>query len=220
WSPTNTGGPSTSWSVSPGLPAGLTLNTTTGVITGTPTATATIATYTVTSTNVTGSSSATITITVNPIGPSISYTPSSNTFTVGQAITTWNPTNTGGTATTWSIVPALPAGLSFNTATGQITGTPTAVSATTTYSISADNDGGTSTAYITITCVNPLPPVISYTPSSKTFTTGTAISTWSPVNTGGTAVSWSISGTLPAGLSFDTSTGNITGTPTATQSAT
>ena len=220
WSPTNTGGAATSWSVSPALPAGLSFSTSTGVITGTPTVTATIASYTVTATNVTGSSTATITITVNPAAPNISYSPSTNTFTVGQAIATWTPTNTGGTATSWSIGPALPTGLSFNTLTGQITGTPTAVSSTTIYSISADNNGGTSTAYITITCVNPTPPAISYSPSSNTYTSGTAITTWSPTNTGGAATSWSISGTLPAGLSFDTATGNITGTPTSTTATT
>jgi hypothetical protein len=220
WSPTNTGGAATSWSISPGLPTGLSFNTSTGVITGTPTVTATIASYTVTATNVTGSSNATITITVNPPAPNVSYSPSTNTFNVGTVIATWTPTNAGGASTSWSIGPALPAGLSFNTSTGQITGTPTAVSATTTYSISADNNGGTSTAYITITCVNPNPPAIGYTPSTNTYTSGSAIATWSPTNTGGPVTSWSISGTLPAGLSFDTTTGNITGTPTTTTATT
>lgn len=220
WSPTNTGGAATSWSVSPGLPTGLSFNTSTGVITGTPTGTAAIASYTVTATNVTGSSTATITITVNPPAPNVSYSPATNTFTVGQAIAAWTPANIGGTATNWSIGPALPAGLSFNTLTGQITGTPTAVSATTTYSISADNNGGTSTTYVTITCVNPTPPAISYSPSTNTYISGNAIATWSPTNTGGAATSWSISGTLPAGLSFDTTTGNITGTPTTTTATT
>ena len=215
WSPTNAGGAATTWSVSPSLPAGLTLNTTTGVITGTPTAVAATATYTVTATNVTGSGTATITITVNDIAPVISYTPSTNVYTVGVAITPLTPTNTGGAGTSWSIGPSLPAGLSFNSSTGVITGTPTGTSPVTTYSISADNSGGTSTAYITLSCVNPTPPVISYTPSSNTYITGTAITTWSPVNTGGAASSWTISPGLPAGLSFDATTGNITGTPTA-----
>ncbi len=220
WSPTNTGGAAVTWSVSPSLPAGLTLNTATGLITGTPTAVAATTTYTVTATNVTGSGTATITITVNDIAPVVSYTPSTNVYTVGTAITALTPTNTGGAGTSWSIGPSLPAGLIFNTSTGVITGTPTGTSPVTTYSISADNSGGTSTAYITLSCINPTPPIISYTPSSNTFITGTAIATWSPVNTGGAASSWAISPTLPAGLSFDPTTGNITGAPTAISATT
>ncbi|MBX5461864.1 MAG: putative Ig domain-containing protein [Steroidobacteraceae bacterium] len=53
-SPTVTGSVS-SYSVSPALPAGLTLDTTTGVISGTPTAKAAEATYTITATNSEGS---------------------------------------------------------------------------------------------------------------------------------------------------------------------
>jgi hypothetical protein len=220
WSPTNTGGAATSWSISPALPAGLSLNTSTGVISGTPTAIATIASYTVTATNVTGSGSCTITITVNPIAPNISYSPSTATYTVGTAITALTPTNTGGSSTNWAIGPALPAGLSFNTTTGQITGTPTVTSSATTYSISADNDGGTSVTYVTISCVNPTLPAISYTPSTNTYIVGTAIAPLTPTNTGGAANSYSINTPLPAGLSFNTTTGVISGTPTSTSSAT
>jgi len=220
WSPTNTGGAAVSWAISPGLPAGLTLNTTTGVITGTPTAIAAIANYTVTATNTGGSGSAAITITVNDLPPVVSYTPSTNVYTVGTAITSLTPTNSGGTPTSWTIGPALPAGLTFDTSTGIVSGTPTAVSPVTVYTISADNDGGTSTTYLTLSCVNPTPPIISYTPASNTFVTGTVITTWSPVNTGGAATSWSISAALPSGLNFDTSTGNITGTPTTISATT
>ena len=53
------------YSVSPALPAGLTLNTQTGVISGTPTANALAADYTITATNATGSSQAILNITVN-----------------------------------------------------------------------------------------------------------------------------------------------------------
>ncbi|HEY9000841.1 MAG TPA: putative Ig domain-containing protein, partial [Mucilaginibacter sp.] len=220
WSPTNTGGAATSWSINPALPAGLSFDTTTGTISGTPTALSTITTYTVTATNGGGSGNTTINITVNPTAPVISYSPSSNNFIVGSAITTWTPTNTGGSSTSWSIGPALPAGLIFNTTTGAISGTPTAVSATTTYTISADNDGGVGTTSITITCVNPTAPNISYSPASNTYTAGVAITNWVPTNSGGAASSWSISPGLPAGLSFDTTTGIISGTPTASSATT
>ena len=67
--PTNTGGTVVSWSVTPSLPAGLTLSTTTGVITGTPTAVTSSATYTISATNTGGTASTTVEITVNDIAP-------------------------------------------------------------------------------------------------------------------------------------------------------
>jgi sugar lactone lactonase YvrE len=53
------------YSISPALPAGLTLNTQTGVISGTPTAAATATDYTITATNATGSSQAILNLSVN-----------------------------------------------------------------------------------------------------------------------------------------------------------
>ncbi|RYY84932.1 MAG: hypothetical protein EOO15_18235, partial [Chitinophagaceae bacterium] len=52
----------TSYSISPGLPAGITLNTNTGVISGTPTAASGATTYTVTATNASGSTNTTLSI--------------------------------------------------------------------------------------------------------------------------------------------------------------
>ena len=60
--PTNSGGAATSWSVSDGLPAGLALSTTTGVISGTVTNALAPATVTVTATNAGGSGTVTLAI--------------------------------------------------------------------------------------------------------------------------------------------------------------
>ncbi len=218
--PANTGGPVSSYSIDIALPTGMLFNTTTGVISGTPTVITTITTYTITATNAGGTGSATETITVNPAPPVISYTPSTNIFTVGTTITPLTPINTGGSSTSFIIGPALPAGLSFNTTTGVLSGTPTAASPATTYTISSDNAGGVGTASITLSCVLPTPPVISYTPSTNVYTVGTAITSLTPSNTGGVPSSYSISTALPAGLTFSTTTGVISGTPTAVSSVT
>lgn len=60
--PIYTGGVPTNYSISPTIPGGLTLNATTGIITGTPTQTNALATYTITAGNSAGSVSTTITI--------------------------------------------------------------------------------------------------------------------------------------------------------------
>ncbi len=57
---------------------------------------------------------------------------------------------------------------------------------------------------------------LSYPVDTVVAKVGTPITTLVPTLTGGVAAnSYSINGTLPAGLSFDTSTGAISGTPTA-----
>ena len=56
---------------------------------------------------------------------------------------------------------------------------------------------------------------MSYSASTVYAKVGTAISDLTPTINNATAKSYSISGTLPTGLSFDTTTGKISGTPTA-----
>jgi alpha-tubulin suppressor-like RCC1 family protein len=67
--PSSSGGPVDSYSISPSLPTGLTFSTSTGIISGTPTAVAATASYTVTATNSVGSTTATVNIVVN--GPNL-----------------------------------------------------------------------------------------------------------------------------------------------------
>jgi hypothetical protein len=218
-SPTNTGGTSTNWTVSPALPTGLSINATSGAITGTPTSAQSATTYTVTATNATGSATTDVSITVTtPFITSITYTGSPFALTLDTATTTIQPTVVG-TFPTWSISPVLPSGLSFNTQNGEITGTPDRVSAVETYTVTATNSSGSTTTTIQLSVV-PLAPNITISPSTYTFYKDIAITTITSRNSGSPATSWSISPSLPAGLSLNQTTGSISGTPTGTSSST
>ncbi len=162
-----------SYSIAPSLPLGLSFNTATGQISGTPTVVSSTATYTITANNSGGSTSFDVVITVNDIAPSsLSYN-SPNVFTKGTFITNLNPT-VSGTVISYSIAPSLPLGLSFNTATGQISGTPTVVSSTATYTVTANNSGGSTSFDVSITVNDIAPSALSYT-SPNVFTNGTTI---------------------------------------------
>lgn len=138
-----------SYSVSPTLPAGLSLSSSSGQISGTPTATAAAASYTITATNKKGATSASLSITVNPVAPSALSYASPQSWTVGTAITALGPTVTG-TVTSYSVSPALPAGLALSISTGVISGTPTAATASAAYTVTASNVTGSTTYALTI----------------------------------------------------------------------
>jgi uncharacterized repeat protein (TIGR03803 family) len=123
-------------------------------------------------------------------------------------------TATGGVAPyTFSIsIGALPPGLSLNSSTGAITGTPTR---TGTYNFTAqvvDSKGNTATASCSIV-VSPA----ALTLSGPTATAQVGIAYSSVLNAAGGVAPYTFSitgGALPPGLTLNTSTGAITGTPT------
>jgi hypothetical protein len=149
------GGAVVSFSVSPALPAGLVLNTSTGVLSGTPTAVAAAASYTVTATNSGGSTPTSLSLAVIDLPPTgLSYAFPTSTYTVGTAIAANTPSHGGGVVTLYSVNPALPAGLDLNASTGVVSGLPSLPATVAVYTITATNSGGSITCGLSIT-VNP-----------------------------------------------------------------
>ena len=139
----------TGYAVSPSLPAGLTLNAVTGVISGKPTAPVAQTTYTVTASNAGGSTQTTLSISVSGT-PEVAYTSPSYAYTRGVTAQTVTPTTGGGAVVTWSISPGLPAGLTLNATSGSISGTPTASASAATFVVTAVNSYGQATATLSI----------------------------------------------------------------------
>jgi len=85
------------------------------------------------------------------------------TLTVGTAMQPLTPT-VSGSVTGFTVTPALPTGLTLNPATGAISGTPSAVSPATTYSITANNAYGSSMFSLSLRV--DAPPASVYTQSN------------------------------------------------------
>ena len=203
------------WSITAGtLPAGLTMSASTGILSGTPTAAGT-SNFTVTVTDSytptaqTASKATTMTVVTGPV---LTFaTPPGGEVTVPYSTTF---TAAGGTSNVWSISSgSLPAGLTLNTATGALTGTPTAaVTRTFTVRVVGSNGTGNASTRVASITIVPAPSVTSGAPAGAVV--GTAYSTTFTATGGVGSYIWSVdTGTLPAGLTLDAATGALTGTP-------
>ena len=215
------------WMLASGsLPAGLGLNATTGAITGTPTVSGT-SSFTAealdSSTPDPQSVSATFSVTVSSVPLNVTTT-TLPPARVGAVYPTTTLASTGGLAPIlWSVSSGkLPTGLSLNTVSGQLTGTPTQAGSFP-FGVTATDSTTpkplTSTVTFTIVVTSPLAITTTSLPSGQV---GAAYSGATLASTGGTApVTWSVtSGSLPAGLSLVPATGSVTGTPTASGTTT
>ena len=198
------------YSVSPALPAGLNLDTSTGRIFGIPTLAKPTTTYVVTASNSTGSTSTNVVITVLIARPRNLIYPTPKVLYQNFLIPDIAPSVTG-TVASYSIDRSLPAGLSFSSATGIISGTPTALSSMQTYVITARNSTGSAIANIDISVVIAPPSNLAYFSPTKLIQD----STLAPVRPtySGLATAFTIDKPLPLGLTFNTATGEITGKP-------
>ena len=221
--PTSSGGAVASYAISPALPAGLSFSTTTGHITGTPTQLASVNTYTVSATNAGGSTSTTINLAVNFAGIVSISSVGSTSMQLNWALPTGASPGPGSFQIyETSPVAQLVQSVSGTSTSAMISGLSTSV--TYTYAVRmVDTSGLTDTNTVTqsATTSSTTPPSgLSYATPSPTYTLGTAITTNSPTVSGGTVSSYSINPALPGGLSLNTSTGQITGTPTALAAST
>jgi len=206
--------------ISPTLPTGLSINTSTGVVSGTPSAASVAANYTVTVSDGATSSTATITIAVSGTA---TLSPGTQTVTgrVGAAITATTAfTSTGLGTRYFSIAPALPAGLVFSSSTGVLSGTATAAKEATTYVVTAAD--GTNYAVATMRLTISAVPVMTPASQAVSGVVGTAVATTSvfaaPTVTG--TKTFTVSPALPTGLTLNATTGAVSGTPTAVSTQT
>ena len=146
------------WSVSGSLPAGLSLNASTGKITGTPTAQGTY-NFTVTAANAYGSDSKEFTLTINPapvLVNSVTLNKSETTLTVGGTETltaTITPNNATNQNVTWSSDKPEVAKVENGIVTAVSAGTAT---------ITVTTADGNYTAVCTVYVTPYIPPVPSY----------------------------------------------------------
>jgi hypothetical protein len=192
-----------------GLPPGLAINGTTGIVSGTPTGPG-VSIVTLNATNAIGTGNATITLTIAAGGgaPIIANTPLAAAGTVGTpfsfaTVATGRPTRYAADG--------LPPGLAINNVTGVISGTPSfpGIAAVT---LNATNATGTGAAVLTLTVAASGIPVVANTPLAAAGTVGRPFSF--PIVATGLPTGYAADG-LPTGLVVNGVTGLISGTPTA-----
>ncbi len=211
-------GPFTFSIISGSLPPGLTLNTTTGVISGTPT---TAGTYNFTSKVVdsqgsTDTTYCTIVVLVSPVDLQCGSC-GSGKATTGVSYSSQLSVTGGKGPYTYSIISgSLPPGLTLNTSTGVISGTPSTAGSYTFTSKVVDANGNTDTTVCTIVVVAPPINLDCGTCGVSNGKVGTAYTATYAVTGGKAPYTFSIiTGSLPPGLSLNSSTGVISGTPTS-----
>jgi hypothetical protein len=192
----------------------LSSSTTTAVTYNAPSSVTSTFTATITATSVSDTSkTASVQVTVNPPPGGISVTQGGLAPTAGTSYSVTISVTGGTSPFAWSVSGSLPTGLSLGTSTTSsdtISGTPTGQ--TSTFTVKAtDATGLASSQSLTITVAlavltTSLPAGTVKTPYTATLQAGGGVPPYS----------WSVTGTLPQGLTLNSSTGVISGMPTGT----
>ena len=206
------GYPAPSYSYSGRIPAGLELNSTTGVLSGQPT-TGDDYTFTITATNDVSSVSVTKTVSVTQAPYSIDSVLQLLIEIGGNYV---DAVEFGGFPNpSYGIVDgSLPPGLELNTSSGAITGNPT-LGGSYSFKVRAENDTGAQTT-------DNFQLIVNQIPTKFDDTVANTVDVGKPYNDGVSTVGYPLptyslkSGALPPGLKLNPETGAITGTGTST----
>ena len=209
-----------SWSVASGaLPTGLALSSA-GTISGTPSQNGnfSFSVQVKDSSSPVGTATESLSISIALAGGTLQVTTPS--LGPGQANVAYSTTLTaiGGTKPySWSVsAGALPAGLALSAASGIISGTPTQ-SGTFSFTVQVQDASATpqtATKPLSIAVASAVPPLQLTTTSLINGQVNSPYGATLSANGGTTPYSWSVSsGSLPAGLALSAATGQISGTP-------
>ena len=203
--------------VSGSLPPGISLNSSTGAITGTPTVVG-LYSFTVRATNSDGYVETSLSLEVIltfSVGMTVG-TISNNSFTFSYFVD--NENNPSNASVSFSVSPSgtISSPTSFTVSAGGIsngTRTVSGLSAGTTYTVTATMTSGsdTFTDTLEVTTTFPAPSFTDASVSSVASTIAAYSDGVSASNTNSYSV---VSGSLPSGISLNSSTGALTGTPT------
>ena len=219
--PSHLGDSINSYQISPALPLGVSMDSITGIISGTASVLTPLTHYTITGSNSGGSAAAIFTLTVNSIAPNtLKYSDSVIVATRTISNINSNPVYVGDSITLFKINPSLPMGVNLDSITGKISGIPTVLSPLKTYTIIGTNSGGSANAIINLTVKAMAPSAMSYTPSSVIATNGFTNISSSPSYSGDSIISFSVAPAFPSGVSLNTSSGLISGIPSVVSSQT
>ena len=209
------------------LPPGLTINTATRTLSGTPDSTQSAMTYTWQVTDEDGDTDEeTFTIeVVENRSPVLDATVPDQSYVEGVKIAELVlPLGKGGNGDlTYALVGKLPPGLTIDTATRRLSGTPDSTQAATTYTWQVtDEDGDTDEVTFAIEVVENRSPVLDAPVPDQSYVEGVQIADLVlPAGKGGNGdLTYALVGKLPPGLTIDTATRTLSGTPDSTQSAT
>ncbi len=213
--PISTGGEIDSFTVSPALPEGLVLHAESGEISGTPAVIAASQTYAITGANAAGEASYELTIEVTEqLQPpsALTYLVNPARYGLGLEIQPNKPSAGGGPIDSFTVSPALPAGLVLDRMTGWISGAPETAQNAAAYTVTAVNEAGEATVDLSIAVIAP-PAQLTYHLADAHYKATFAIEPNAPTVSGGEPDTFMVSPSLPAGLSLDGKTGVISGVP-------